>query len=145
MDKQKTERGKPFSIRLTEDEKNTLRTKAAGVPLGMFIREIILDKKIKPQLTRRRYPIKDADAFARLLGLLGQSRIANNLNQLAKAANVGTLPVSDETEAELRAACADVTAMRLLLLTALGILVIESATTSSMSDEFSRSAGDPSQ
>ena len=34
--------------------------------------------------------------LAKLLGVLGKSRIANNINQLAKAANSGSLPVNEE-------------------------------------------------
>jgi len=64
--------------------------------------------------------VQDADALARVLGALGQSRLSSNLNQLAKAVNSGSLPVSPETEADLSAACRDVSAMRTDLLRALG-------------------------
>ncbi|MGE3992572.1 plasmid mobilization relaxosome protein MobC [Pseudorhodoplanes sp.] len=69
--------------------------------------------------------MKDGEPLGRLLALLGQSRIANNLNQLAKAANQGALPVTVEVEADLRAACAEVFEMRLLLLRALGIKILD--------------------
>ena len=52
--------------------------------------------------------------------MLGQSRIANNLNQLAKMANLGTLPMLPDTERDIRRACADVALMRRELLRALG-------------------------
>jgi hypothetical protein len=55
-----------------------------------------------------------------VLGALGQSRLSANLNQLAKAVNTGSLPVTPETEADLKAACKDVLALRADLLRALG-------------------------
>ena len=67
-----------------------------------------------------RRPVKDKQSLAKLLGMLGQSRIANNLNQLAKAANIGTLPVTPETERDIRRACAEIQLMRMELLRALG-------------------------
>jgi hypothetical protein len=71
--------------------------------------------------------VKDAQPLGQLLGLLGKSRLANNLNQLAKAANMGSLPVTQETESDLREACAAVFEMRLLLLKALGLKILEEA------------------
>ena len=47
-----------------------------------------------------------------MLAELGKSRLASNLNQLAKAANTGSLPVSPETEQALVQACEDVRRMR---------------------------------
>ncbi|WP_375413010.1 plasmid mobilization relaxosome protein MobC [uncultured Bradyrhizobium sp.] len=122
------ERSAPLSIRFTETEKARLQDKAGSVPLGTFIRQTMLDDGMTPpRWSRRSYPVKDGEALGRLLGLLGQSRIANNLNQLAKAANLGTLPVLKETEDSLNAACAGVLEMRRLLLTALGIVIMDQA------------------
>lgn len=59
--------------------------------------------------------------MARVLAGFGQSRIANNLNQLAKAVNIGALPVTAETEGEITEACTAVVAMRRDLLRALGL------------------------
>lgn len=57
----------------------------------------------------------------RVLAALGQSRIANNVNQLAKAVNIGTLPVTPETEQDIGEACSAVKAMRADLMRALGL------------------------
>ncbi|MCF8466224.1 MAG: hypothetical protein K9G33_02380, partial [Sneathiella sp.] len=70
--------------------------------------------------TRGKFPVKDHEALGRVLGALGSSRLSSNLNQLAKAANTGSLPVTPDTEAELREACAAVLVMREELLMALG-------------------------
>jgi hypothetical protein len=52
--------------------------------------------------------------------MLGESRLANNLNQLAKSANTGSLPVTPETEKALREASAEIHQMRAMLMRALG-------------------------
>ncbi|GFE48332.1 hypothetical protein So717_00850 [Roseobacter cerasinus] len=68
-------------------------------------------------------PVKDHEALARALGLLGNLRLANNLNQLAKAANMGALTMSPEVEKELMTTCAAVMAIRMDLMKALGYQV----------------------
>lgn len=108
---------RPLSVRFTEAEKAILRQKAGGAPLGAFIRAAALGAGN----AGRSAPGRDRDALARLLGALGRSRLANNLNQLAKLANLGALPMTPETEGDLRRACAEIAEMRRLLLEALGI------------------------
>lgn len=66
-------------------------------------------------------PVKDHEALARVLAALGQSRIANNLNQLAKAVNIGVLPMSPNVEEDISEACAAVAAIRRDLMRALGL------------------------
>ena len=53
--------------------------------------------------------------------MLGQSRLANNVNQLARAANTGSLAVTPDTEEALMSATADIQHMRQLLIQALDI------------------------
>ncbi len=112
---------KPFSIRLTEDEKSRLLERAGGLPLSTFIRDLLLADFAHVSRRRTVSPVKDHDALARVLATLGQSRIANNLNQLAKAVNIGVLPVTDETEQEIAEACTAVAGMRRDLISALGL------------------------
>ncbi|WP_299297213.1 plasmid mobilization relaxosome protein MobC [uncultured Tateyamaria sp.] len=64
--------------------------------------------------------VADKKAAAEALALLGQSRIANNLNQLAYHANIGTLDVVATERAKIDEAYAHVLAIRALLVTALG-------------------------
>lgn len=138
------EKGKPFSIRLTDSEKDTLRKKAGSTPLGIYIREAILDAA--PRQQRPQAPIKDGEPLGRILGLLGQSHLSSNLNQLAKAANQGSLPVTTETEADIRQACADVIEMRLLLLRALGLQIIDQAKSRlPVVEFFTEAAGGPAE
>lgn len=110
----------PFSLRLTKDERVKLEHAAAGMPLGPFIKAKLFDGDLSPRRTRGAAPVKDHAALAQALGLLGNLRLANNLNQLAKAANMGALPLSPEVEEELMATCAAVLAIRIELMRALG-------------------------
>jgi len=61
----------------------------------------------------------DQKAIAKLLGALGQSRISNNINQLAKAANSGSLPVNHDVLNSLKEAVTAVYWMRDTLIKAL--------------------------
>jgi hypothetical protein len=110
----------PFSLRFTFDERAKLDMLRGSMPLGRYIREQLLGDDAAPRKKRGRYPVKDQEALGRVLGALGASRLSQNLNQLARASNSGSLPVSHEVEEELRQACADVKAMREELLRALG-------------------------
>lgn len=74
-----------------------------------------------------------------MLADLGRSRLSNNLNQLAKAANLGALPLTQEVEAELSAACAAIRYMRHALLVALGIERQEAPPT--LAEQFRAAAG----
>ena len=110
----------PFSLRLSEDERKTLEELADGQPWGTYIKEALFDRQVRPR-TRGARPVKDRAELARLLGLLGASRISQNINQLAKAANTGSLPVNADVHRALLESCEAVRNMRALLLTALGL------------------------
>ncbi|HTE14692.1 MAG TPA: plasmid mobilization relaxosome protein MobC [Burkholderiales bacterium] len=116
----KRETPPPFSLRLTFEERAVLEKEAGNMPLGAYIRKRLFGSDERPRRTLRK-PVKDDQALAKLLGELGTLRLANNLNQLAKAANTGSLPVTNETEQALLTACEDVRQMRASLIAALGI------------------------
>lgn len=111
---------KPFSIRLTEEERRHLAEQAGRQPLATYVRDLVLARSAQASRQRQRGKVKDDESLARVLAALGQSRIANNLNQLAKAVNFGILPVTPETEQDLSNACVAVVAMRRDLMSALG-------------------------
>ena len=79
----------PISLRVTFEEKANLEKAAAGMSLSAFIRWKLFDPSSPPPHRRGAFPVKDHRALAQLLAMLGQSRLANNVNQLAKAANTG--------------------------------------------------------
>lgn len=116
--KQRKKRPAPFSIRLSEAERASLAVEAAGAPLGAYIKAKALGNA---PVRMHRHSIDDRKALAKLLAQLGRSRIANNLNQLAYAANIGSLPMTPETEDDLRETLRAVRDMRRLLLVALGL------------------------
>lgn len=114
---------KPFSIRLTDDERNQLLNRAGKLPLSTYVRNLALEEATRAprQRARRTHkPVKDQETLARVLAALGQSRIASNLNQLAKAVNISVMPVTPETERDIGEACSAVIAMRRDLMGALG-------------------------
>ncbi|MCG8695282.1 MAG: MobC family plasmid mobilization relaxosome protein [Minwuiales bacterium] len=116
----------PFSIRFTDEERARLERDAGALSLAAYMRLKLFagdeppPTKRKP--TRKQYvPSAELAVLGQMLGGLGQSRLASNLNQIAKAANIGALPVSPELEAELLEACAAIQDMRRSLIQALGV------------------------
>jgi len=118
-----TNKPPPFSLRLTFEERARLEELAGDEPLGSYIKRKVFNGKgagTRRARSRMRRPVRDEQKLARVLAMLGQSRLANNLNQLAKAAHLGTLPVLPDTERDIRKACDDIALMRRELLRALG-------------------------
>ncbi|MGL1921226.1 MAG: hypothetical protein OCD03_09365 [Hyphomicrobiales bacterium] len=111
----------PLSLRLTPEERQALEKAASGISLSAYIRKCIFGKTAKPRKVRSRVPIKDEEALAQVLALLGQTRIANNLNQIAFEANCGSLLMDEETENEINKACTHIAFMRAELIKALGL------------------------
>ncbi|WP_334062140.1 hypothetical protein [Limimaricola cinnabarinus] len=110
----------PFSLRLTYEERARLDAERGDKSLAAYIRERLFGSDAAPRKRRGNSPVQDKEALGRMAGALGQSRLSQNLNQLAKAVNSGSLLVTPETEAELKEACREVSEMRAELLAALG-------------------------
>jgi hypothetical protein len=109
-------------MRLTPEERVRLEHDAAGMSLGSYVKWRLFGHDAPPQpRSRGKFPVKDHQALSAVLAKLGQSRIANNLNQLAKASHSGSLILTPEIEAELREAAADIAIIRNLLIDALGL------------------------
>ncbi|MEJ0038733.1 MAG: plasmid mobilization relaxosome protein MobC [Gammaproteobacteria bacterium] len=123
--RKRRKRAAPFSLRLTPDERARLSREAGETrwrptsSSGCFNNLPDL-ASLRPALPGGR-PATDTVLIAKLLAALGEARLANNLNQLARHANMGTLDISKATENELLAACAEVHAMRADLIAALGL------------------------
>jgi hypothetical protein len=114
----------PFSLRLTVEERKRLDELAGNQPLGSYIRNRILGEQTEKRRKVKK-PTPDTALLALVLGEFGRSRLASNINQLAKAANIGTLDVTPETEREIVQACAEIQAIRTLLITALGVAPVD--------------------
>ena len=111
----------PFSLRFTFEEKAKLLEEAGDMSLASYVKSRLFDNFRPPTKRRSKKPVKDHAALAQVLALLGKSHIANNINQLAKAANTGSLPVNIETERALNDAANDVARMRKMLIEALDL------------------------
>lgn len=114
----------PFSLRLTLDERKRLDEMAGNQPLGSYIRNRLFGEQVEKRRTIKK-PAPDSAMLGLLLSELGQSRLASNINQLAKAANMGTLDITPDIEREIEQACSEIQAMRALLITALGIVPVD--------------------
>lgn len=112
----------PFCLRLTPDERAYLEQQAGNRPLGTYLRDRLLGDRAEKRQMRRR-PTIEQGQYASLLAALGSSRMSSNLNQLAKAANTGTLDASDDLERQLEEACSAVLEMRKALFMALNLKV----------------------
>jgi len=110
----------PFSIRFTFEERARLDAERGPKALSTHIRELLFGEDVTPRKRPGNSPVGDAEALGRVLGALGASRLSSNLNQLAKAVNTGSLPVSAEVESELLETCQEVQELRADLLRALG-------------------------
>jgi len=113
----------PFSLRLTFEQRARLEQDAGGISLAAYIQSRLFDSENPAPRRRGKRPVKDHQALAQVLGKLGQSRLSANLNQLARSANSGSLPVTPDTEAALLAAVAEIREIRLLLIEALNLEV----------------------
>lgn len=115
----------PFSIRFTMEERARLKREAGDLALSAYIRMKLFGDDASPRkphtARKRREPTVDRAALSQALGTLGQTRIAPNLNQIARAANVGALPVTPALEQELQEACAAIRGMRSALMSAIGL------------------------
>ncbi len=121
MGKNKKKYPAPFCMRLTDDERKALELAAGDRSLASYIRWLIFKEDIPHKRTRGKKPVKDQKELGKLLALFGQSRISNNINQLAKAANSGSLPVNVDVLKALNEASRSVHWIRQTLIKALGI------------------------
>lgn len=112
----------PITLRVTDKERERLKAAAAGMSVSAYIRKCVFGDASAPRKIRTKVPVKDQAALARVLGMLGQSRIANNLNQLAYQANAGSLLIDEKTEKEINEAYAHTLFMRAQLVKALGLI-----------------------
>jgi len=110
----------PVTLRLTPEERLQLEELADGMTLSAYIRACIFEQESKRRRKKRSNGIiADKKLMAEVLGLLGHSRIANNLNQLAYQANIGALVMEEEEKTQINECYALIQDMRGLLVEAL--------------------------
>lgn len=125
--KEKRKAAAPFSIRFTDEERAILARDAGKLSLAEHIRAKLFGDAVSRRRSRNpsrkpQRPSADCQALGKALGELGKSRLASNMNQIAKAANMGALPVTPELLSDLKSACADIRTMRTTLIEALGLV-----------------------
>lgn len=116
---------KPRSIRLTDAQYAALQEKAGKLPWGQFVKQQLglEDASVRNRRPRRRRPQIDQATLNELSAFmtnLSASRIPNNLNQLAKAANMGALPFDPDDRDTLLDSAQAVKEIRAMLMKALG-------------------------
>jgi len=112
---------KPVCVRFTDEERTELERKAGDLTLSAYVRSQCVGETAKPHRTRGKRPVKDFEALCQVLGALGKSKLPNNVNQLAKAVNTGTLDLPEVTEEAILKAAYDIAYIRLTLIKALGL------------------------
>ena len=115
----KTKRPAPLSLRLTDAERQQLNDQAGSMPLGSYIKSVVFADEATKYRKTPKPPVAEQQLLAEVLARLGESRTANNLNQIAKHLNQGTLVVDDDLDADLRQAVAEVVWLRTIILQAL--------------------------
>lgn len=117
----------PFSLRLTEEEHALLKQNAGALSMAAYARlQLFADVDDRPKRrtkkTKKVYrPSNELKVIGYMLGGLGQSGLAANLDTLARSAEQGALPLEQETIEQLRDACATIQDMRRVLIAALGV------------------------
>jgi len=113
----KRERSPTVAMRISWDEKEALERAAGKQSLNAYLRDVVFGGNavsLKPTRSRGRNPVKDFEALGRVLAALGRSGIPDALERLAR----------NHQSAEhkmLLQACADIAAMRVDLVKALGL------------------------
>lgn len=111
-----------ITLRLSEEEDERLREMAAGMTISAYVRQCVFGEAAGRRRRKSYAPVKDHVALAQLLAQLGETRLANNLNQLAYQANTGSLQVDDGVLAQLDEMYRHVTDMRDTLIRTLGLV-----------------------
>lgn len=117
---------KPFSIRLSDEEREWLAREAGKLSLAAHIRRKLLGDafssgRSRNQSRKQQRPKASQADLGRALALLGRSELAGSLDAIARAAVMGALPISPELIQELQAACVHVRVIREVLMEALGV------------------------
>jgi len=112
-----------ISLRLKADEHAHLKSAANGHHLGAYIRGRLFGEPDKTDTVTsdRLSSVSRQRMLAQILGLLGQSDMRRSLADMAEAARLGVLPLTPDTLADIRGACAAIADMRNMLLRGLGL------------------------
>lgn len=114
----------PYSIRFTAKQRAYIKAEAAAMKVSeakWIKHRLFTDTSLSTAQQKALMPQSHSQDIAKILHLLGCSRIPNNLNQIAKAINTGNLILSPDTNAQIHEAYDAVMWMRRSLITAQGL------------------------
>lgn len=109
------------SLLVTADERAVLERNAAGLAMSEYLRVRLLGDDVEPRRTRGKFPVKDYEAMAKVLGQLGRSGLPAHVAALAWAVENGSMSIGPDFEAAVQQACTDISDMRDDLIKALGL------------------------
>ena len=109
-----------ITIRLTPEEHTALAAKAGDMALAQFVREQALSGTAEKRRSTRR-PTTDKQALAQVLAKLGASPQVTAFRDAARGVETGTLPKGADTDALLHSIRDELSAIRSLLMRALGV------------------------
>lgn len=112
-----------LSIPLTLDLKAELERRAGRQPVSAYARGVLFpandNTPRKPSVPR--HSRMDRRDMAAVLARVGAMQASASLQELARLGRLGALPMTPEVEAALLQACADIAAIRTILMKALGL------------------------
>ncbi len=114
---------RPTSMRFTQNERTLIdeMTQQLGISLTELVRLRLFSKDFEKSVEMLTMKKAQRQELAQILAALGQSRIANNLNQIAYACNMGTLIISPDIIAQLNEAYDTIMWIRKTLILHLGV------------------------
>ena len=110
-----------LSVRLSDAELTELRAAAGSKTLSDHLRDRLFDKGRRTQRKPRRALRADTAALGQILGAIGRSRVAANVEQLARDARSGALLLDDVTARQIAEAHAEIRDIRERLIAAMGL------------------------
>lgn len=112
-----------FSMRLTPSERllGDERAAALGISLSALVRLRVFSKDFEESFKLLMMHEYERKELAQILAALGQSRVASNINQIAKAMNMGMLHVTPDVIAQVNEAVDMVKWIRNKLILKLGV------------------------
>lgn len=114
------EKTRPVSVRLTETEIARLQIEAGSINLSLHIRERLIGGDLQKR-RRTRMPKAGEVELSAILARLGQLELGASLRKLAYAAEIGALPLDEETAGAIRSASDSLRLLRADLLRAIGL------------------------
>lgn len=108
---------------MTESERVLLEdiSNKAGLSVSAYIKWRVFNSDNPKPKSRGKTSVKDHAILGSILGEFGQSQIALNLSELAKAVKTGSLHLTPEIESKLTKAFKDISRIRNMLIQALGL------------------------